>query len=141
MGEEAEIPADGSAMTHPHEKLELEVTIEKQGYIYVYLSVDDRQNMDVYWDDFKVTHKLNDIVAGGDYYPFGLAMSGRQITRDSSANLMRSTTRVDLEHCVPIATRKIVVNFRYNIGSYRGTPTRYGIIHSGRHGVHIPVQN
>jgi RHS repeat-associated protein len=48
----------------------------------VYLSVDDRQNMDVYFDDLKVTHELNDIVAGGDYYPFGSVMTGREITRD-----------------------------------------------------------
>jgi RHS repeat-associated protein len=47
---------------------------------------DDResdQNMDVYFDDLKVTHKYSDIVAGGDYYPFGLAMEDRQITREA----------------------------------------------------------
>jgi RHS repeat-associated protein len=38
--------------------------------------------MDIYFDDFKVTHELNDIVAGGDYYPFGSVMTGREITRD-----------------------------------------------------------
>jgi RHS repeat-associated protein len=83
VGDEAEIPSDAAAaLIHKHQKLELEVTIEKQGTIYVYLSVDDRQNMDVYFDDLKVTHELNDIVAGGDYYPFGSVMAGREITRD-----------------------------------------------------------
>jgi RHS repeat-associated protein len=38
--------------------------------------------MDVYFDDLTVTHELNDIVAGGDYYPFGSVMTGREITRD-----------------------------------------------------------
>ncbi len=82
VGIEAEIPDDVTALTHPHQKLELEVTIEKEGYIYVYLSSEDKQNMDVWFDDFKVTHTLNDIVAGGDYYPFGSVMAGREITRD-----------------------------------------------------------
>lgn len=38
--------------------------------------------MDVYFDDLKVTHELSDIVAGADYYPFGLKMDGREITRE-----------------------------------------------------------
>jgi RHS repeat-associated protein len=83
VGDEAEIPSDAAAaLIHQHQKLEMEVAIEKQGTIYVYLSVDDRQNMDVYFDDLKVTHALNDIVTGGDYYPFGSVMTGREITRD-----------------------------------------------------------
>ena len=38
--------------------------------------------MDVYFDDFRVTHEYGDIVAGSDYYPFGLAIYGSQVTSD-----------------------------------------------------------
>ncbi len=38
--------------------------------------------MDVYFDDLKVTHTYSNIVAGGDYYPFGLTMKDRQIERE-----------------------------------------------------------
>jgi RHS repeat-associated protein len=37
---------------------------------------------DVYFDDFQVAHTYSDIVAGGDYYPFGLTIEDRQITRE-----------------------------------------------------------
>lgn len=36
----------------------------------------------MYFDDFKVTHTYSPIVAGGDYYPYGLEMADRQITRE-----------------------------------------------------------
>lgn len=38
--------------------------------------------MDVYFDDLLVTHQYSDIVAGSDYYPFGLEIKDRQITRE-----------------------------------------------------------
>ena len=66
-----------------HEKLELEVTVQKPGFIYVYVSNEDQQNMDVYFDDLKVTHEMGNIVAGSDFYPFGLTMEERNITREA----------------------------------------------------------
>ncbi len=48
-----------------HERLSLEVTIQKEGFIYVYVSNLTDQNMDVYFDDLKVTHTYSNIVAGG----------------------------------------------------------------------------
>jgi len=71
----------GSAQK-PHERLSLDVTIQKEGFIYVYVSNLSDQNMDVYFDDLKVTHTYSDIVAGGDYYPFGLTIKDRQIERE-----------------------------------------------------------
>ena len=38
--------------------------------------------MDVYFDDFKVTQVHSNVVAGADYYPFGLVMSTREITQE-----------------------------------------------------------
>jgi RHS repeat-associated protein len=88
VSEDAEIQTlervDGEELVinNPHERLSLEVPINKSGFIYIYVSNDDGQNMDVYFDDFKVTHTYGDIVAGSDYYPYGLAMEGREIDRE-----------------------------------------------------------
>jgi RHS repeat-associated protein len=65
-----------------HEMLTLEVTIKKEGFIYVFLSNHSNQNTEVYFDDLKVKQTYSDIVGGGDFYPFGLAISDRQIERD-----------------------------------------------------------
>ncbi|MFM7851708.1 MAG: RHS repeat domain-containing protein, partial [Flammeovirgaceae bacterium] len=38
--------------------------------------------IDVFFDDFKVTQNMSDIVAGADYYPFGLPIAERELTRE-----------------------------------------------------------
>jgi RHS repeat-associated protein len=78
----AEIPST-NPYVHQHERLQLEVEIKKEGYIYVYVSNQSDQNMDVYFDDLNVKHKYSNIVAGGDYYPYGLPITDRQINRES----------------------------------------------------------
>ncbi|MBS1543874.1 MAG: hypothetical protein JST14_09590, partial [Bacteroidetes bacterium] len=59
------------------------ITIPSPGYVYIYL--DDNSNSPnwVYFDDLKVTHVQSPFVAGGDFYPFGLTMDDRQMTRES----------------------------------------------------------
>ncbi|MBS1545487.1 MAG: hypothetical protein JST14_17755, partial [Bacteroidetes bacterium] len=59
------------------------ITIPAPGYVYIYL--DDNSNSPnwVYFDDLKVTHVQSPFVAGGDFYPFGLTMDDRQMTRES----------------------------------------------------------
>lgn len=69
---------------HAHERLSFtDIPIEKEGFIYIYVSNQSDQNMDVYFDDLKVTHDFSDIVAGGDFYPYGLEIVDRQIKRES----------------------------------------------------------
>lgn len=63
-----------------HEKLELEFVAEKEGYLYIYISNESKENLDVYFDDLKVTQVYGTVVAGGDYYPYGLPIEDRQIT-------------------------------------------------------------
>ncbi|MEZ4945570.1 MAG: RHS repeat-associated core domain-containing protein [Cyclobacteriaceae bacterium] len=83
----AQIPTTGTPAeiaAHQHERLVFDnIEIEKEGFIYIYVSNQSDQNMDVYFDDLKVTHEYSDVVAGGDYYPFGLAIEDRQITREN----------------------------------------------------------
>lgn len=66
-----------------HERLALEnITIKKEGFMYIYVSNTSNQDMDVYFDDLRVKQNYSDIVAGGDHYPFGLPIKDRQIARD-----------------------------------------------------------
>lgn len=59
-----------------------QVTIEQPGYLYVCVyNRSDSPNW-VYFDDLKVTHAHSPIVAGADYYPFGLPIADRQITQE-----------------------------------------------------------
>jgi RHS repeat-associated protein len=66
-----------------HEKLApADITITDPGYMYIYLSNESTTPVDVYFDDFKVTQVHSNVVAGADYYPFGLVMSTREITQE-----------------------------------------------------------
>lgn len=58
------------------------LTMEHPGYIYTFLYNTSNSANWVYFDDFKVTHQRSPIVAGADFYPFGLPMEGREITQE-----------------------------------------------------------
>ena len=49
------------------------------GYVYIYVNNNSSSSTAVFFDDLKVTQLHSPYVAGGDYYPFGLAMDDRQI--------------------------------------------------------------
>ncbi|HEX8059615.1 MAG TPA: hypothetical protein VF473_01705 [Cyclobacteriaceae bacterium] len=65
-----------------HERLATTFTVSEPSYVYTYLSNEEPTTspIDVYFDDFKVTQVHGTVVAGGDYYPFGLPMEEREIT-------------------------------------------------------------
>lgn len=58
------------------------LTMEQPGYIYTFLYNTSNSANWVYFDDFKVTHQRSPIVAGADFYPFGLPMEGREIAQE-----------------------------------------------------------
>lgn len=58
------------------------LTMEQPGYIYTFLYNSSNSANWVYFDDFKVTHQRSPIVAGADFYPFGLPMEGREIAQE-----------------------------------------------------------
>lgn len=62
-----------------HERLAFEgaqqITITEPGYVYVYISNENDTPVEVYFDDFKVTHTKVPIVSSQDYYPFGLTFN------------------------------------------------------------------
>ena len=77
----AEIPQTNPQL-HQHEQLIFDLTIEKEGFLYIYVSNESKENMDVYFDDLRVNQTYSNIVAGGDFYPFGLSIKDREISRE-----------------------------------------------------------
>jgi len=63
----------------PHEKLQKQIVIREPGYVYIFLSNDNvalgGDPVEVYFDDFKVTHIQSKVVQKDDYYPFGLSFN------------------------------------------------------------------
>jgi RHS repeat-associated protein len=87
----------GYVMVDPNDKgawqkLELEVPIEENGYIYIYVANESMDNVDVYFDDMLARRnnceggevQLIDapVTSASDYYPFGLAMADRSYSSE-----------------------------------------------------------
>ncbi|MEI9919742.1 MAG: RHS repeat-associated core domain-containing protein [Bacteroidota bacterium] len=68
-----------------HERLAISFTVNEPSYVYTFLSNEEPTGspVDVYFDDFKVTQVHGTVVAGGDYYPFGLPIDTRQMTQEN----------------------------------------------------------
>jgi RHS repeat-associated protein len=55
-----------------HELLQLQVSVDKPGYLFIYTSNESNSTDPVYFDDLKVTLHPGKVDAAYDYYPFGL---------------------------------------------------------------------
>ena len=77
-----------------HEKLYAAIPITEAGYVYIYLSNDNTvlggANVEVHFDDFKVTHTKSPVVQRDEYYPFGLAFNS--YSRENSTPNQYCTT-------------------------------------------------
>jgi RHS repeat-associated protein len=65
----------GSANGSAHKLLTATVTVKDAGYIYIYLSNEEINGVEVYFDDFKVTHTPSPVIQTNDYYPYGLTFN------------------------------------------------------------------
>ncbi|MFD2033694.1 DUF6443 domain-containing protein [Belliella marina] len=64
----------------PHQLLKTDqITIQKPGYVYIYLSNENATPVEVFFDDFKVTHTNTPIVQKDDYYPFGMMFNSYSV--------------------------------------------------------------
>jgi len=68
-----------SAADDAFEQLSLNFTATTSGYLYIYVSNESTLDVNVYFDDLKITHKSNlSIINAEDYYPFGLTFNEYQ---------------------------------------------------------------
>jgi len=65
--------------TNPEFSVGTATPIPVPGYVFIYVNNNSSSSTPVYFDDLKVTQLHSPYVAGGDFYPFGLAMDDRQI--------------------------------------------------------------
>ena len=65
-----------------HQLLTATVTVKEPGYMYIYLSNEEASRVEVYFDDFKVTHTPSPVIRMDDYYPFGTPM--QSYTRENT---------------------------------------------------------
>lgn len=65
-----------------HELLNWEIDITEPGYVYIWLSNEEVElggtPVEVYFDDFKVTHIKAPVIQSDSYYPFGLSFNSYQ---------------------------------------------------------------
>ncbi len=60
----------------PHEYIfSSPITITQPGYVYIYLSNENATPVEVFFDEFKVTHTKTPVIQMDDYYPFGLTFN------------------------------------------------------------------
>src|SRR5690606_25249586 len=70
-----------------HERLFFEdVVVREPGYMYIYISNEGEELVDVFFDDLKVNYTKSPIVQVDDYYPFGLTFNSYQ-RENSTPNL------------------------------------------------------
>jgi hypothetical protein len=69
----------------PHGYLYREKVVAEAGYAFVFLSNEHPTQVDVYFDDLKVTFAKSRVVQMDDYYPFGLTFNSQ--TRENSVDL------------------------------------------------------
>jgi len=78
-----------SAADDAFEQLSLSFTATTSGYLYVYVSNESTLDVNVYFDDLKITHKSSlSIVQADDYYPFGLSFNSYQDTTETRQNYL-----------------------------------------------------
>ena len=69
---------DSLSSGRPFDSLYAEIPITQAGYVYIYLSNDSQDPVEVYFDDFTVEHVKSPIIQMDDYYPFGLTYNSYQ---------------------------------------------------------------
>ncbi|MEM9337915.1 MAG: RHS repeat-associated core domain-containing protein [Bacteroidota bacterium] len=83
VSEAAKIPATQEEINaHPHEQLTIEAIPEEAGYVFVYVSNENKQNMTAYFDDLRLDHAYANLSYAADYFPFGTPLPGREIERE-----------------------------------------------------------
>jgi RHS repeat-associated protein len=71
------------AAKNSHQLISYSKSITEEGYIYIYVSNESTLDVNVYFDDLKITHTSESmVVQANDYYPFGLTMTPSDFQRE-----------------------------------------------------------
>ena len=62
----------------PHGLLFTDKIVTQAGYAFVFISNENPTQVDVYFDDLKITHSKSPVIQMDDYYPFGLTFNSYQ---------------------------------------------------------------
>ncbi|HEY5749429.1 MAG TPA: RHS repeat-associated core domain-containing protein [Chryseolinea sp.] len=74
--------SEGNEAFSSHEQISLPtINVTSPGYIYIFVS-NESENTEVWFDDLHVIQQRSNFVTGADYYPFGLPLENRQVTRE-----------------------------------------------------------
>jgi RHS repeat-associated protein len=57
------------------------IKITEPGFVYIYFSNENESLVEVFFDDFEVTHEKSPVVQVDDYYPFGLTFNSHRRER------------------------------------------------------------
>ncbi len=64
----------GELNKYDHDEMSLELEIKQQGYVYIYLSNENSEMLEVYFDDLNLQHRHSDVIQRDDFYPFELSI-------------------------------------------------------------------
>jgi len=65
----------GESVSQAFDKMAVEVDVHQDGYAFIFVSNENPDPVDVYFDDFKITYEHSSIIQRDDYYPFDLSIS------------------------------------------------------------------
>lgn len=68
-----------------HDELIKEVTISEEGYVYVFVSNESSNFIDIYFDDVTMIYSPSNVIQYNEYYPFGL-QAATSWTRANNSN-------------------------------------------------------
>ena len=83
-----------NAANNAWEELYAEKTMDQAGYVYIYTATENNTNVDIYFDDFDIQVEQTHIVAGNDYYPFGLPIVERSYEKQDYRYDYHSLSRI-----------------------------------------------
>ena len=78
-----------------HERLFFDdIVVREAGYMYIYLSNEGEELVDVFFDDLKVEHVKSPVIQTNDYYPLGLTFTSyqRENFNTQSISIQREAT-------------------------------------------------
>jgi RHS repeat-associated protein len=78
----------GTVKQPPHDVLSVTAKAPEAGYAYIFLSNEDPNYVDVYFDDVNVSQTPSPIFSVSDYYPFGLTYNSYQRENSTSQKFL-----------------------------------------------------